>query len=239
MKLRTIKNLLAMVLWYILFSLLFFSCQRSSSFQFLNPAYESMNQFGKTLLVLSLNNELISKSQQQQLLGKKKIKPLLVSRQELAYFYNYMAPTLSEVAVVNVIGIDTSFKANEINFIFNEFKTVEGNNLQIFTPSSGKLSYKNILPDYVLLFEDLYFLKDYIEERGAGLGRGTSSKYTLDTGVEYLLWDNYKEKIVGYGILTKSLNLFDYPSRDVYLSIFEEFANSIIKMSPIAWKQIR
>ncbi len=238
MKLRTVTTLFIIILFYLVFLLLFFNCQRSSTFQFLYPAYENMNQFGKTLLVLSLNNELISKSQQQQLLGKKKIKPLLDSRQELAYFYNYMAPTLSEVAVVNVIGIDTSFKANEINFMFNEFKTIEGNNLQIFTPSSGKLRYKNIVPDYVLFFEDLYFLKDYIEERAKGLGRGTSSKYTLDTGVEYLLWDNYKEKTVGYGILTKSLNLFDYPSRDVYLSIFEEFANSIIKMSPIAWKQI-
>lgn len=70
-----------------------------------------------------------------------------------------MAPTLSEEAVVNVIGIDISFKANEINFVFTEFKTIEGNKLQIFTPSSGKLSYKNVLPDYVLFLKIYIFLR--------------------------------------------------------------------------------
>lgn len=237
MKLFVTKVLFVAILFYFSVSIIFLGCQRSSSFQFLNPDYDKMNQFNKTILVLTLNNELINKTQQQQLLGNKKIKPLLLTQQELAYFYNYMGPTLSEVAVVNIIGIDPYFKAQEINFVYNEFQTIEGNTLQIFAPSSGKIIYKNIIPDYVLFFEDLYFLKDYVEER-AGIGRGTSSKYTFDTGVEYLLWDNYKEKIVGYGMLTKSLNLFDYPSKDDYLSIFEEFASLIIKMSPIVIKQI-
>lgn len=234
---RLTRNFIAMLSLLFILSFLINGCNRSASFQFLNPAYEKMNQFSTTLLVMSLNNELFKKQQSVLSVGDT-LKPLLLSREELTYFNNYMGPTFSEVAVADIIGIDPSFKVSEIKFIYNEFKTIGGNVLQIITPSSGRLSYNNITPDYVVFFEDLYFLKDYLEER-TGIGRGTSSKYTLEAGLEYLIWDNRKEKIVGYGILEKSLNLFNFPAKENYLYIFEEFARAIINESPVAGKQIR
>ena len=152
--------------------------------------------------------------------------------QELKYFNSCIGPALSEVTTADVIGIDPYIKYTGISFSYRELKADKESAIMICVPDSGQIKYRDQIPDYVIFFEDLYFLKDFMEER-TGIGRGSSEKYTLEAGLEYLLWDNKKQKIATYGKLSQSMSLFNFPSKENYMQIIESYALSIIEKSPL------
>jgi len=223
---------------FFILLLIFSGCIKSSTFQYIKLEYSDKKHFYTKILVLSLSNQLLSKQDQLSISNGKKVNPLLMSRQELAYFNNYMGPIVSEVAIAEVLGIDPSFKTKEMKFKYFKVDPEKAESFYLFSPDSGQIVYRDVIPDYVLFLEDLYFLKDFKEEMSV-IGRGSSSKYTLETGIEYLIWDNKKQTVAAYGKLSHSLNLFDYPSKDNYLNILESFAFSIFSKSPIAFKQVK
>lgn len=211
------------------------ACTASSTFQFIEPEYEKLNYFSASLMVMSINTDLISKDVQEQLLRGAAAKVDMFNQQEREYFNNYMGPALAEKTTAKIYGIDPFFKPTNIEFSYQQFVFANGAQISMFAPLSGKVKYYDTIPDYVLFFEDLMFIKDFREESG-GLGRGSVQKYLMRAAVNYLFWDNNKQKIIAYGKLGNDLNFLDFPTRENYVQLFDKWALAIVEQSPLARK---
>jgi len=226
-------NFFKLILIIIVISFLF--CVSSSNYQFIEPEYNNLNYFSASLIVMALNTDIISKDVQEKLLQGDAAKLDMFNQQEREYFNNYMGPVLAEKTTAKIYGIDPFFKPTSVEFSYQQLLFENGTYIKMFVPLSGKVKYYDTIPDYVLLFDDLLFLKDFREERG-GIGRGTVQKYSMKAGVKYLLWDNNKQKIVAYGKLGNDLNFLDFPTRENYVQLFEKWALLIVQKSPLVLK---
>jgi len=226
-------NSFFIILIFLINSLL--SCVASSNYQFIDPEYKNLNYFSATIMVMSVNTDLISKEAQVKLLHGAAAKVDMFNQQEREYFYNYMGPALAEKSTAKIYGIDPFFKPTNIEFSYQQLSFENGTQTKMFAPISGKVKYYDTTPDYVLFFEDLMFIKDFREESG-GLGRGTVQKYSMKAALNYLLWDNNKQKIVAYGKLENDLIFLDFPTRDNYVQLFEKWALLIVQKSPLVIK---
>ncbi len=225
--------------WLILILIVLFfpslHCVSTANYQFLDPEYQNLNYFSASLMVMTLNTDWIDREVQQKLLPANVVKHDMFNQQERDYFNNYMGPALAEKTTAKIYGIDPLFKPTGIEFSYRQLQ-IEGEfRIEMFIPVSGKVKYYDTVPDYVLFFEDLMFEKDFREESG-GLGRGTVQKYSMKAAVNYLIWDNNKQKIVAYGRLHNDLNFLDLPTRDNYVQhiftkpciLFQSRFNAII-----------
>ena len=226
-------NFFKLILFIIVTSFLY--CVSSSNYQFIDPEYENSNYFSASLMVMALNTDIISKNVQEELLQGDAAKVDMFNQQEREYFNNYMGPALAEKTVAKIYGIDPFFKPTNIEYSYQQLLFENGTHTKMFVPLSGDVKYYDTTPDYVLFFEDLLFIKDFREESG-GLGRGTVQRYSMQAGVNYLLWDNNKQKIVGYGKLGNDLNFLDFPTRENYVQLFEKWALLIVQKSPLVRK---
>lgn len=226
-------NSFHLILIFLINSIL--SCVASSNYQFIDPEYENSNYFSASLMVMALNTDIISKDVQEKLLPGDETKVDKFNQQEREYFHNYMGPALAEKSTAKIYGIDPFFKPTNIEFSYQQLSFENGTQIKMFAPISGKVKYYDTTPDYVLFFEDLTFIKDFREESG-GLGRGTVQKYSLKAALNYLLWDNNKQKIVAYGKLENDLIFLDFPTRDNYVQLFEKWALLIVQKSPLVIK---
>ncbi|RQW04664.1 hypothetical protein EH223_06975, partial [candidate division KSB1 bacterium] len=160
-------NFFHLILIFLLNSML--SCVSSSNYQFIDPEYENLNYFSASLMVMAVNTDIISKAVQEELLPGDAIKVDKFNQQEREYFNNYMGPALAEKTTAKIYGIDPFFKPTNIEFTYQQLSFENGTQTKMFVPISGKVKYYDTIPDYVLFFEDLTFIKDFREESG-GLG---------------------------------------------------------------------
>ena len=209
-----------------------FGCQISSNFQFIAPQYNGKREIGRTLLIIPLLNDFVEKPSTS---SNKEEQSSILSEQDLLYFYNYISPALSEQSVSEVWGVDTQFKPKNLRLKPKTLKTDDEKGLEMFVPDSSVIDYKGKVPDYVLLFQDLFFKKALYEECN-GLGKSSDKKYTMEAGLKYMIWDNKKCQIVAFGKLFQRVNLFTYPSKQAYIFIIDQFAATILKHSPLAYK---
>jgi len=212
----------------LFFLLLLPACFISNNWQVVLPDYENRREFGVRVLAMPLNRDLVNQKERQSRSAYENQIPRPLSSREVSFFYNYMAPALSEMAVAEVIGIDPLFKPDDISFTWQKLQNDHQESTQMYVPSLSTLKYRGKTPAYLIFFQDLYFIKLLSEERN-GLGKGSSKKYTLEAGLKYLIWDNRKQKIAAYGELEKQLNLFEYPSKDIYLLVIDYFAQSNVE----------
>lgn len=226
-------NSFHVILIFLLNSIL--SCFSTSNFQFIDPEYENSNYFSATVMAMALNTDLISADVQESLLQGVAEKVDMFNQQEREYFYNYMGPALAEKTTAKIYGIDPFFMPTSIEFSYQQLVFENGTQTKMFAPISGKVKYYDTTPDYVLFFEDLMFIKDFREESG-GLGRGSVKKYSMKAAVNYLLWDNNKQKIVAYGKLGNDFNFLDFPNRENYVQLFDKWAFLIVQKSPLVLK---
>ena len=184
---------------------------------------------------MALNTDVIGKDVQKKLLQGNAIKVDKFNQQEREYFNNYMGPALAEKTVAKIYGIDPLFKPTNIEYSYQQLLFENGSRIKMFVPVSGKIKYYDTTPEYVLFFEDLLFIKDFREESGS-LGRGSVQRYSMQAGVNYLLWDNIRQKIGGYGKLGDELDFLDFPTRENYMQLFEKWALLIVQNSPLILK---
>jgi hypothetical protein len=220
------------------FMLIVGGCGFSQNLQILKPEYVNNRQFNATLLVMPLTSEILDVNQVAASSGQKAASTKYFDRQELIYFYNYMGPSMSEITTANVLGIDPVNLVKNISFSRQNVNGDTKQPLYMHVPTTGPIRYMDREPDYILFFEEIYFKKDFIDER-TGIGRGSSSNYSMQAGLMYLIWDNKKGNIAAFGKLERLMNLLDYPKKSNYISIFEEFAALIIDKSPLVRKQVQ
>jgi len=70
------------------------------------------------------------------------------------------------------------------------------------------------------------------------LEKGSSSAISIESSLKYLIWDNNKETIVGYGRLEKDLKLMQMPNKSKYIEIFEEYIKQIVQKSPFKNRRV-
>lgn len=220
------------------FMLIVGGCGFSQNLQILKPEYVNNRRFNATVLVMPLTSELLPSEKSSTSTGVETPPAKFYDRQELLYFYNYMGLSLAEITTAKVLGIDRINLNKDISFIRQNMNGDSLNPLYMHVPASDPLRYMEKQPDFILFFEDIYFKKDFIDER-TGIGRGSSSNYTMQAGLIYLIWDNEKGAVAAFGKLERTMNLLDYPKKSNYISLFEEFAGLIVDKSPLVRKQVQ
>jgi len=70
------------------------------------------------------------------------------------------------------------------------------------------------------------------------LEKGSISAISIESSLKYLIWDNNKETIVGYGRLEKDLKLMQMPNKSKYIEIFEEYIKQIVQKSPFKNRRV-
>lgn len=216
--------------------LLSISCSSSIHFQYIAPEYKNLNEQNVTVLLMPFITKLVDPVQRGIIFDRKNREKKPVNEKEIDVLENYLSPILSENTWAKIIRADESLKQNSMKLVFKEIEIEKGKIVELFVPA-GKIVNKGITLEYVLIIEDLYFLKD-MEEKNPSLGRGTNQLFTMIAGIEYLLWDNKKEKLVGYGSLNRKMQLFAIPEREEYIGVLENFALSIIQKSPFSQKKV-
>jgi hypothetical protein len=212
------------------------SCTPASQFQYIAPEYRNLNEQNVTVLLMPFITKIVDPVQRGIIFDKKNKEKKPVNDKEIEVLENYLSPILSENTWAKIIRADESLKPNSLKLVYKEIEIEGGKKIELFVPTN-KISNRGTMPEYILFIEDLYFLKD-MEEKNQALGRGTNTLFTMVAGIEYLLWDNKKEKLVGYGELNRKLRLFAVPDREEYIGVLENFALSIIQKSPLVQKKI-
>jgi hypothetical protein len=212
-------------------------CAPGLQHQFVSPEYKNREEFNVSVLVIPYKIKcetpaLINENGTQK---NKEAKP--VTRQEIEIFDRYITPLLSENTWAKLMEPGKDLKPENLKLAFKEVDTELKEKKILLLPDSKSFVYNGIIPDYILLFQNLYFVKNF-DEKMVGLGNGTNSIYTIECGLEYLLWDNLRGKIAAYGNINKNLPLLSAPTKEEYLFLFETFASRIIKESPLAAKKI-
>ena len=207
------------------------------SFQSISQDYKKNDIFNATLMVMTLNNSIISQDLQDSIYKEENIIPKPITQQERSYFNNYMGPALNEYTPAKIFGIDPLFTADEIKFNYINFPLNSKHTLNMFVPESGTVSYYDLIPNFVLFFDNLSFKKSF-GVQGGSLGSKGQKTFTMEIELNYCLWDNNNQQIASYGILTKTANLFNYPKKEHYISIFEELAAQIIQESPLVFRSM-
>lgn len=220
--------LLTMLSWVL------FGCAAPAKIQVLEDGYAPASKYMASLLVMPLNSDLIKQAQFAGKNNGKAAHHTLVGKDK-AFLYRYLGAVFSDVTTASVFGIDARHKP-DVQFEEKRLPLSSKATLDIWGPRAGQLTFEDQTPDFVLFLEDVYFDLNYEESR-RGVGSGTREQYTLDAGMEYLLWDNRKASVCGYGKLAKTFNLIALPTKENYLTILESFARSIVQKSPLVIKQ--
>lgn len=234
--LKTANGLLLLVSLF-LFSL-FSGCATTSDFQYVDPRYRNLSQTNVSVLFIPFVSNLLNPIQRDSLISKKtkEFKPITTT--EINFFENYMPIVLADHTINKIIIIEQPVKPSDIEFVYKKLITDDGKEQGYYIPAKEQFVYEGDIPDYLFLAEDIYFRKS-VSDKEIKVGRGSSSYFSLDAGIDYLLWDNKKGKVSAFGNLTKQMTLLGLPERTEYLSVFDDFAKSIISKSPLALKNIK
>ena len=232
---KSCHSRLLYVFIFIFFSMLF-RCSLSTM-QFLDPEYEEDKVFETSVLILPLTTEYLPFAMQDSLATNQPFERKMISSFEKNYFNHIMPLSMEELTTASIIGIDPYFKPVDIRFSYEPLK-FDKKRFHMFVPKSGQIQYHEKKPEFILFIEDLYFNKAF-EESSGGLGRGSQQKYVLDAGLEYLIYNNIKQKPVAYGKVKQTSNLMGMPTKDDYSAAIEELALEIVEKSPFVKRYIQ
>ena len=225
------------VISILLFTMVLSGCITKPSLYCLSPEYQNRRIHHATLLVLPLSEDIIDSEVQEELLKGRKVVRHFYNLQEHQYFLNYMGPVLDEVSTLRVIGIDPSYRPQDIEFEYRELSTNEKRSQSMFVPVSGRFVYFDQVPEFVLLLEDLYFDKNRSSGSKSASYSSNTGQVFMKAGLKYLIWDNKKSSVVGYGRFKNSHTYLCPPTKQSYIEIFEAYAESIIVNSPFLQKE--
>ncbi|MCX6171190.1 MAG: hypothetical protein NTX65_17795 [Ignavibacteriales bacterium] len=181
--------------------------------------------------------KLLDIQQKELLIDKKNREKKPITNREVELFDNYMTQLIADNTRAKISSASNLPNLEDFKFSKQIVKNKTVDNFEIFIPSFDKKIFKSEVPDYLALFTDLFILK-YNDDKGLSVGRGSETSYSLEAGLEYVLWDVKNMRVASYGRLNQKIKLLDTPAKEDYLAIFEKFAISIIQQSPFATKKI-
>jgi hypothetical protein len=176
--------------------------------------------------------------QWQLFIERKTKEQKLATRLEVELYEGYFQVLLSEKTHARVIPFGKAAEQSGIRLRYSETEGGVEPKMSLLVPASGTLQFNGETPEFLFVVQDLFFMRGQSEVPGARIPGGPkSADYVMESGLDYLIWDNKKNCAVSYGRLNKRTPLLAPPGKELYLNILEEFAGSIIRNSPLAEKQ--
>ena len=176
--------------------------------------------------------------QWESFIARKTKEQKLVTNVEIELYEGYFQLLLAERTQARVVPYGKVESSPGIRLRYLETESGIEPKMNLFAPASGKIQINGDTPEYVFVVQDMFFMKGKIDGPGGQVpGRGNAVDYYMESGMDYLIWDNKHEKSVSWGMLAKRTRLLAPPSKEQYLKVLEEFVDSIIKNSPLAQKK--
>jgi len=213
-------------------------CASSLFFQYMKPEYKGDKKFNATVVVMPITAHLIGLENLESIVGDKPYLGGYASKSDIEYFNNYMGAMIAEAVVADVYGIDPLYHNDSLSFAYEQVHLNNETPVYMFIPQSGVITYRDIVPNFVLFFDHFRCYKSVEETSIVGVGMGSSRRYRISVDVEYLLWDNKNQKIASLGRLSKERTLLDTPDKNAYIMVLESVAKSIVRKSPLAFRQL-
>jgi len=214
----------------------FYGCMPASQFQYLSAKYTGRNEAAATVMVMPFVPNSYSPVQKDNFIEKKNKQQKSITKTEIEFFENYIPQLLSENSEAKILRFENIGSTSKLKYEIQQTENETGKKFDLPIPAFNKDIFKSAIPDYLILFTDLYFSKGS-NEQGVALGQGSKTVFSLDAGLEYVLWDNKKSIVVGFGNLSYSQRLLDIPQREDYLMVLGKFAADIIEKSPFQLKK--
>lgn len=210
-------------------------CISQTGFQYISPEFLNKADQNTTVLILPVTfNSLIhiqadSIEQNSRVYGS-------ATTLETEIFDNYINIILGEKTQTKIITKENLQNEKELK-LENKSAFLGGRKIEFAVPSNDIKSKQSEQIDFILLFDNLSFLKN-MEVDGTSLGRAGESTYLLNAGIEYIIWSNKLKKIAGYGELSQKIKILFAPQKEDYIAVIEKLADVIIQKSPFVAKKI-
>ncbi len=220
------------------FSFIFLvGCAPAPSSFYLAPEYRGHRESEVSILVLPYIGKLMTPEQWESFIARKTNEQRLVTSLEIELYDGYFQILLAERTQARVIPFGKVENPTGIRLRSMETEIGIGPKMDLLVPSSGSIQVNGETPEYVFIVQDLFFTKGKPEGPGIQVpGGGNKIDYVMESGMDYLIWDNRKNKTVSCGRLTKRTRLLAPPTREHYLGVLEEFVTAIVSNSPLAQK---
>ena len=214
-------------------------CAPAPSSFYLAPEYRNIRESNVSILVLPYVGKLMTPEQWESFIARKTKEKKLVTNLEVELYEGYFQILLAERTQARVIPFGKLDGPTGIPLRYMETESGIEPKMDLLVPASGKIQINGETPEYLFIIQDLFFMKGKLDGPGAQVpGRGNEVDYYMESGIDYLIWNNKNDKTVAFGRLTKTTRLLARPSKDQYIKVLEEFVDSILKNSPLAQKAI-
>ena len=224
------------VLSFLLFCLV--GCAPSSPTFYLAPEYRNIRTSEASILVLPYIGKMMTQEQWQVFIERKTKEQKLATRLEVDLFEGYFQVLFAEKTHARVVSFGKGETPTKLQLRYSESESNIEPKMSLLVPASGTLQVNGETPEFLLVVQDLYFMRAKTDGPGVRIPGGPqSADYVMESGLDYLIWDNKNNKAVTFGRLNKRTPLLAPPGKELYLNILEEFAGSIIRNSPLAEKQ--
>ncbi len=233
--LRSHVGLFAATLFLILF---LGGCAQAPPSIFLAPEYRNVRESEVSILVLPYVGKLMTPEQWQLFIERKTKEDKLVTNLEVEMYERYFQILLSEKTLARVIRFDNTTGGSDIQLRRLENGGGLEPKIGLYVPASGRIQFNGEIPEYLFVVQDLFFVQKRPDGSSVQIpGRGSKGDFVLESGIDYLIWDNRNEKPVAYGSLNKKTPLLAPPNKELYLNLMQEFVVSIVKHSPLAERE--
>jgi hypothetical protein len=224
----------------LLFPFLFLlGCASAPSSFYLAPEYRNIRESNVSILVLPYVRKLMTPEQWEPFIARKTKEQKLVTNLEIELYEGYFQTLLAERTQARVIPYGKVESPTGVRLRYMEIESGIEPKMNLLVPESAKIRINGETPEYLFVVQDLFFMKGKVDGPGRQVpGRGNEVDYYMESGIDYLIWDNKHDKTVACGKLTKRTRLLAPPGKDQYLKVLEEFVDSIVKNSPLAQKTI-
>lgn len=213
------------------------ACNTFQTIQVLEEAYQSpVKDYNTSLTILPLTEDYVDSDLLDQFLSKEENEPGLISRTNKDTFYNYFGLTFSETMTGDLKDLMQSGIPEFYSPVtFKDTTLVLNKNtlLNVLVPESGKLYSPEQATNFSLLTQSIMWETGFVEEQSKPLGGNNVQRVEFTLKLRYVLWDNYKEQIAGYGQINERRNLTSLPERIFFIQLFEDISRSIVRNSPI------
>lgn len=213
------------------------NCASSNTVQILKEDYQSPSKnFNASVTILPFTEEIVDDQVLRKHLSNKDNSRSIISTANKSIYENYFGLIFSETVTGTVNDLVSSNDLDfveETEFVDTTIVLSSKRNLSILAPKKGKLHSEETPTDYTLLTQSLNWQIEYVESQSRPIGGTLDKQVDFTIQLKYVLWDNNRERIVGYGFINEKRNLARFPNRGFYIQFFEELSRMIVSESPM------
>jgi len=206
---------------------------------YIAPEYRDKGGSDVSIAVLPYVGKLMSAQQWEAFIARKTKESKLVTNLEIELFEGFFPALLSEKTHARVVSYNKSDNSAGIQLQSRMTDIGFEPKMDLLIPASEKVQVSGEIPDFLFIVQDLFFMKQKLDGPGIQVpGRGNAVDYSMESGIDYLVWDNKNYRIAACGKLTKATRLLAPPGREQYLKVLDDFVDSIVRNSPLSQKTI-